>query len=226
MAVINKNALLNDVRNIIGDKQNQFYTELELELVQVCQKLTVDYAFYWNTAYAEPLTHTNGIIQLPDSTGKILGLFDSDGNTNYFDTEPNPFYLARKNFGNQLLSVYSNEQFPFLRSISDSGNEQLLLHSGTSTSSTRTYSLVYTRIARDLAIYVPDRLYNYFVGMMSYRMLARTSNMDNELVKFYLALGMECLTDELHFSQNGAYISQNTKPMSEHFMVNTMSNPI
>lgn len=204
--------------DIIGDQQGQYDTIIALEIDNTIRRMTKRHRFYWNTVFAEDLPHTNGVITLPSvPIAQIHSVFDNSADTtnnsslNYFEYPQELFYIAKKYPNTPELSGVNEYEHPFIIDRDSSGNETLVLHNGSTISSSLTFNIVYSEEFLTLTDRVPDRLYTYILAETAFILLADLETEDVGLMRHYQNIARSELMEEMNLGKNKAYNKYNNK---------------
>lgn len=224
--VIDITKLQNDISRIIGDSQNQYNVERDTEIQNALIYLTTRYCFYWNVTRTSGLSHTNGLISLPDNCARVMQLYDSTGVTRYTSTERAKFWVRYDGF-RESDSYNRGAEIPFIRVLDKAtGNESLQIVTGSSTPSDITFSMVHSEFYSTFPTWITQRLYSYFLGKVSFDLLNRTDNPDSQLLKVYEGMWKSSLQSEIDFGSNAEFNMYNYHSVSSGFATKINSSGI
>lgn len=217
---IDNSALISRIQNIIGDQSNQFSAIIELEIGQSLLRLTSEEIFYWNTFKSTGLTATDNKITLPANTSRVLYVFDSTNNYNYFGAPAEKFHLHVNEINaNSIIT----KAIPFVIERDSSGNEYIHL---AQSSADLTYTVVYTSQIDTLSAQVPDTVYAWLLGDVSYIILGDTEDSDINLINRYRLMADRCRQEEINRSSRKGFSRFNSQPQPTSHQFNLNSNGI
>jgi hypothetical protein len=172
------------IGKIIGDNGGLWDAELDLELSNTLIELTTENVMYWNTVELGPLSHTNGRIDLPENTGKILAIIDTEDPKNVYIPATGEYYFYNK-YASDIFNVYGDpeitKQIPFQVKRDSLGVEYIEISPGSNIPPTRQFYILATLEIAELTPLVPDKLRSYIVSKTAWIMLGYIDSPDIEL---------------------------------------------
>jgi len=215
------------IRDIIGDQQGQFDSIIDLELSQAILNVTRDYTFYWNTENSTGLTHTAGNITLPENTARVIYMSDSDGNLKYFSPSADEFYIHQDAILNNRSAnkQFADDEHAFRTVRAADGTESILL-ADTTIPANRTFNLTYTKFYTEVTAIVPETLYMYLLGEVTFNLMNDTEDADLNLLNRYKLMADRSLKKELGFSNRREFITSNQPATPSKMQTRSFSNGI